>query len=354
MHIRTLEKTRSSLLERLKRVKMRLSTENLRERIARNLYNVFVWMAMIEFLIASFGTMGILYSSSKDEVNLIFDYSILTLGVLYLFFCFFNIFYTKPKIISKLESLSPMAQYNVLKIGRKPFWLIFLGFACMLVSLIISAFMNIMGLQEFVGNEVIQRIFACLVLIGVSFVGMSVPMIFVSPLPTEKEMEVSLDVIQDFEDIAIKVKELHGLVGVWKRLVKNIIYGLEGIIKRHIGVSDVNFYKPFNVISLAAIMGNSEQVNKAKEWIRQLSTILMNKELMGPTKAELILSHMEQVKREFPKHLRLYERYDLNYKLESRDLTRSLRTLGTVGKFIIGLATIGSFIVVMVRFLLRI
>lgn len=136
--------------------------------------------------------------------------------------------------------------------------------------------------------------------------------------------------------------------------MKNIVDGSESIVKQYISVSNVNFYKPFNVVSLAVIMGNDEQRNKAKKWVSQLDTIFTNKKLTKAKKAELILEHMEQVEqeREFGDFLLMHEKYGLNYQFEP-SWKRVSRKFGTAEKIIILVIEVGLFIVTLVQLILR-
>jgi hypothetical protein len=171
-------------------------------------------------------------------------------------------------------------------------------------------------------------------------------------LPIKKEMEISLNAIQRLDEITRKYPSQ--LVGAWKLLVKNILYGSEMIVKKYIGISNLNFSKPFNVVSLAAILGNDEQRNNAQLWISQLKEIVLDVESNERKKAESILDHLETIRKKFPKHLRLYKRYDLNCKLEPIRWTRVIQKLGTLGKVIIGITAIGGFILLVIRFILKI
>lgn len=331
--------------------KVRLPEKPLSNLVAENLYSIFIWIATIAFLIVTFGIMGIATASSEAEIFLAQQYTFYGLAIVYVFFAIFQFFYVGPKITSKPENLSPLAQYNMLRFGRKPIFIGLLGTVFLSFLLMLNGLIDLTGMQEFAGNEIFDKTFGSLLIMSISLVFISMPTMMTVSLSSEREMEISFNVIQSFEDIAKKVKVRDGLA-VWKLLVKNIIYGTEGFVKRHIGISDVKFYKPFNLTSLAAIIGNDEQRNRAKEWIAQLGTILMNKELDETRKAMLILDHMEQVEQEkkFAEILQKHEKYRLHYQFESiwRRITQKF---GTLERIIIILVGISTFIFTLIKFL---
>jgi len=102
---------------------------------------------------------------------------------------------------------------------------------------------------------------------------------------------------------------------------------------------------------LAAILGNNEQRNKAKEWIEQLGKILENKELDEPTKVVMILDHMEQVeqKKEFAEILQKHEKHGLDYRFEST-WRRIGQRFGTIERVILLLVGIATFVLTVIKF----
>lgn len=274
-------------------------------------------------------------------------YAVYALMVVYAFLSIFESFYIGSKIISKLENFSPLAQYNVLKIGRKPLFMSLLGAIFLGFFYVLTTLMGVTGMQEFTGNEIINKTYHSLLIITFALIFLSFPTAMVMSLPLDREGEISLNAIQSFEDIAKKVKESEGLT-VWKPLVKNVVYWTEGFVKQH-GISSEKFYKVFNVISLAAIMGNDEQRNKAKEWIAQLGTILLNKETAKARRAVQILDHMEQVEQEneFTEILQMHEKFGLHYQFKS--IWKRIK-FGTIERTILFLIGIGTFIFALIKF----
>lgn len=90
---------------------------------------------------------------------------------------------------------------------------------------------------------------------------------------------------------------------------------------------------------------------EARKWIEQLKTIVFSKELDDRRRVESMLRHIHDVREKFPEHLELHDRYGLDFKLKPHNW---MRRLGTFGKIILGSVSLGSFIVMAVRFLLEI
>lgn len=346
-----LKKAISLFLKHLGVEKIHLPQKPFRDLVAENLYSIFLGKVTIMSLIILFGIAVISSSSSSEQLMLVTKQTFYALATVYLPFAFFEIFYVGTKIVSKLEQLNPLAQYNVLQIGRKPFLIMFFGLIFTIVSLSLSMFRNVLGLQEFIGNEFIHKTLGSMTLVGMGTIIITMPAMIIFPLQTVKEMRVSLNVIQDFDEIAENVKVPIELADVWKRLTRNILYGSEALIKEYIGISSVELSTPFNIVSLAAIIGHEEQRERAKQWMQQLNAIVLDDEVKKEEKADMILSHMERVRQDFPKSLELYEQYKLDYKLELRGWKKSVRALGTLGKIAVQVATIGGFILTIILLL---
>lgn len=344
-----LKKRVSLFLKYLGITKIRVPRKPSPNLVAENLILFFVYVVTIVSLICMFGIMGISSASSEAEMRLAETYAVYALMIVYAFLFIFELFYIGPKIISKLQNFSPLAQYNVLKIGRKPLFMSLLGTLFLGFLYVLTMLMNATGMQEFTGNEIINKTYHSLLIFCFSLIFVSIPTAMIFSLPLDREREISLNAIRSFEDISKKFKKSDGLT-VWKPLVKNIVYWTESFVKQH-GISSAKLYRPFNVISLAAIMGNNEQRNRAKEWIAQLGTILTDKEIGEARKAVQILDHMEKVEqeREFTEILQMHEKYGLHYQFKS--IWKRIK-FGTIEKIILFLVGIGTFIFALIKFLI--
>lgn len=210
---------------------------------------------------------------------------------------FFNLFYVGPRILSKIKESSPTSKYNALRTRRKSVQIVLRGMFIAIVSIslvfLVSAISVKMG-SDLIFHKmttILSESFFVFTFIGISSSFAAAPM-------SAQEVELSFDAIQDFENIASEIKPTQEPCTVWNFCLRYIINDFENTMKLHLGISESsssNLYKPFNTISLAAIAGDNELKEKAKEWIANLGYIIMENRISDMTKTRLIIEHLEKV-----------------------------------------------------------
>lgn len=250
-----------------------LRNKTVREFIADNLWNIVVLMQIISFVVSSFGVAEVWRSSSRNEMLVASMKIFGVIALLYFFYSSFHVYYIRPKITRRLDDLSTKTQYNVMKIGERPVWPMFLGLILILIYVAIDLTLLYIVEEVWPQFAVIDKILTSTYLVGISLLFTVVPAMLSLRFSATRKMEISFNLIENIEDLSEKprirsnhprlkfddaLRPLEGpvtigrneYVGVWRFLIKILAYDSNLIVRKHVGISDLNLYVPFNVVSL--------------------------------------------------------------------------------------------------------
>jgi hypothetical protein len=319
--------------------------KTLQNWIAENLVGIIVWTVFIEFLIVFFGIIGVVYSVSAFDVGNVGFFVFELVGPIYLAFAAFHFLYVRPKIIFKSESLSSVGKYNVLGIMQRSriagIFVVIPTTAALSIVLIAQRY----GTQDFLNSIVFHKIMMSMDLFYMGTLLGLMPIALFYSFSHDTEAKMSFEIIQNFDAIAERAASSYRSAYVWKGLTTNIVHETKTILKDNLGFSEGTITEPFNVVSLAATMNDKEQVVKAKKWMKELQSIVLNDDMEEKEKAELILCHMRKAEIDFPKEVDLCKKYNFDFKLEPKRTKRSQDALNAVAAAV----TIGGFIILMIE-----
>jgi len=338
--------------------KLRIPNKSFQEIVATNLYNIFQWNLMALFIALLFAI--VLFSGAKvqGELTQISSYYLVFFAILIIANLVFVCFYVPRRIISRIEGCPSKTRYDILILHRATVRLLLFG-------VIVTSFaIGLDWLAETIGQGVAQNLLLQKAYTFITYVGMAtfvLGFLYVFPVSVgkEKEAQLSFETIQDFENIAgdknRQSMSIYWSINVWKFLMRQIVYATESTVRECLETSEEfhsNFYKPFNTISLAVILGNSEQKRKAKEWVAKLGNIVTENETEDSAKTELIIEHFEQVEKNecFRGFQLAHDKYGFQYDFEY-GWKKLGATLGKTGQIIAVLFGIGEFIFLVVRFM---
>jgi hypothetical protein len=76
---------------------------------------------------------------------------------------------------------------------------------------------------------------------------------------------------------------------------------------------DNSFYEPFNIVTLAGVLGSTDEQEYAKKWIAELGNIVNDKEIPLNKKYTSLLDHLGKVKTE--EKMKRFQEYRTYYGL---------------------------------------
>ena len=309
----------------LKRIKQKSQILNrpFRETVEANLYDIFVSFLVFSVLAFLLDAAAVLNSQSETDlssVNLIF---IVFVAVFCLSYWFFNLFYVAPRILSKIKRSRSMLKYNALRVRNRSVRTVLIGLSVSISSAFL--FVSIAGAmgvktESSLIFDKIRTIFlhfsVLLVLISLASSSASIP------ISTHEDVELSFDIIQDFDKIASEMKPSQTPCDIWNFCMRYILNDLEREVKQQLGISEdlvPSFYKPFSVVSLAAVIGDDKQRRTAKEWIADLGKIVTSHKTKDTTKTRLIIEHLEKADKDsnFQDFQHLQEKYGFQHDFSS-------------------------------------
>lgn len=338
------------------REKLRLQNKSFQEIVTTNLYGIFVWNLII---LAFASTIAFLFvpsmaQSRTESAQTITNYETF-LKAFPIIFAAINailVYYARRKIAGKIERSSLKIQYHALLLREGTLKLLMLSLILTLLSPCLNSLATTVG-QNVAENLLLQKGSDALLSLGISLFLLAFIYLFVSAME-EEEAVLSFRVIQNFEKVTRNTASTYSVVNVWKFLMKRIIHATENMIRGYLETFEVfhsDFYKPFSTISLAAVLGDSEQRGKAKEWVADLGKIVMKKS-KDPTRVRLIIRHLDYVEKDeiFRSFQSMQDKYGFQYDFEHgrKKLT------GALGKIVVPLLSAVEAIIVIIELLFHI
>lgn len=302
------------------------------EKLARNLSSVFVNIMTFYFIILFLGLFYFfsLESGSREVLKVMF-YTLIP----YCFVIFALGMYAGYKFVSKPETLEPKSKCEILKIQRYPMPMLLVSLMIMVLVLLIQTSLSAVGINS-LDNELSYRITTSMIYVAM-FLSVSSILIFPVSFQVENRGIICLSLIEDFE------KAVEGdpfPIRVWNMLFKNAIRDTELFVRNATGVSKVDFYKPFNTVSLALAMGNQEEVSSAKKWIATLIQIMEKKDADGMQRAKQIFNHLDSAESLFQSYQNIHNKFKLQYSMEPVRLRRLSGKMVKVIEFVLGVVSI--------------
>ncbi len=278
---------------------MAITRKPLNETIARNLDRITffgVWLLSVAFFFSAYA----IYAYPINAENIRSTYGIFALIVVFSYMGLFV--YNAHRVIPKLKSLSGSAKYNVLKTYsmHRNFFLfsvvLLFGWGIAWSAVVQSGIIQNETLTTF-GAIFPSLLFAFAMLELLSYVD-------IDSWNRSTQADLSLLAIQEYETIAFENSSKRRKVysgEVWSYCLNRIVNYLEDRFSLVMGTSknfSKNFYEVFNILSLAALSGDTNQRKKAIEWLEQLRGIIMEKRLPTCTKNRLIMEQLEKAQKE--------------------------------------------------------
>lgn len=300
--------------------KLLFFSKSFREIVETNLYNIFSLNLLVLFCVTVFTVAFIFGTKPQSGLTQIgIFYPIFLIILVGANFVFIRL-YVPRRIVSRIEQCPSRSRYDLLILHKATSKLLVLGVivSCFAIGLHQSA---MAAGSDIAQNFIIEKAFS-----SVLFVGMStflVGFMYLSIcLAKEKETQYCFEVAQDFENIRDNSNQsLYSSTNVWKFLMRQIVYATESTVRDCLKTSETfhsDFYKPFNTISLAAILGNDEEKKKAKERVAELGNIVTKKNTEDTAKTGSIIEHLEQMEKNecFHRFRLAQEKYGFQYDFE--------------------------------------
>jgi hypothetical protein len=301
---------------------------------------------MIVFVALFFEGMALFPIESKTEVTLVFQYSAYFYCALMIFGLVFTFGYVY-KIVSKIKEFDSITQYKYLMTRRLAInAMLFL----MIIFLCLSAvFWAVTGLKPDIADSLtMNKINGLFVSYMFGIFDAFLPLMF---LPTSQELDIELNftLIQDFETIA-DYNAFWTPAYVLKSLMKPIVHESEKTLNHCLDIGKEfpsNFYRSFNTLCLASILGNTEQNMKAKEYITGLGDILREQQTEDSSKAKMILEHLEKVENDksFISFRKIQDTFGFQYSFE-----HFRKRLGKGWQIVLGVLTVLALIVEILKY----
>jgi len=160
--------------------------------------------------------------------------------------------------------------------------------------------------------------------------------------PIEKRGSINLSLIENFEKA---VEGDPSPIRIWNMLFKNAIRDTERFVRNLTGVSQVDFYEPFNTISLALAMGDKKESSSARKWISKLIKVLEKKNINEVQRAKKIFEHVASGESSFPYYKNIHNKFKLQYSVEPLRLRKLSGKVTRVIEIVIGIANIAIAII---------
>lgn len=299
--------------------------KSFRERVASNLDRVSflgIWLLFMIFLFSVIGiylTESITIGNSIQVFFLLFCYSLMIFSLIFSY-------YIESRIISKVGELSASSKYCLLTVY--PLYLKTLVFSLLFLIIFLISWQavgtySLIALALYKKLNVVVSFFPIFFFIYAGF--QQIAFMSVKLWNRRVEIEISFNVIQDFENIAFertsKYQKVH-TGQVWSQCLKRIVSYLEDRFQRVMCTSrgcNERIYEQFDIVSLAALTGDVLQRKIAKEWIEKLGNIVTEKRLPSHTKNKLIIEHLQKVKtiESFESLRKIHNDFGFHHEFES-------------------------------------
>jgi hypothetical protein len=325
---------------------------SFREKVARNLDRISLFGIWFLFMIFFISIIGSSYAPSEAVWKAVQSFFVLFSSVI--LFSFTVLFlYVSSKVISNINDLSVTSKYVMLRtypfcIKNLVFSFVFLVVLSTSWSLLSQTF-NIV--PAFLANrlELVVSLFPSLLLAYAGFL----QLIFLDVKSWNRriEMELSFSVIQDFKTVALERTNRYYRTQfgeVWGHCLKRVVSYVEDRFKRVMGISEdfaSKIYEAFNIVSLAAMTGDSDQLKNAKKWMEELGHIVTEKRLSASTKNRLIIEHLRKIKNDenWGSFRNIHSDFSFNYAFE-RGWRRLNKILGKTERTILFSVSIITFV----------
>lgn len=342
------------ILEKRVKQELHIPDKPFLELVAFYLPDIFKGFLSIYFVAMLFESLFLFEANSQAGVTQVVAYSMIFYGSL-MFFSFGFCFFSNWEIIPKIEKFDSLTKYKFLMF-RGAITKVFNFLLLLSVSSLLFVFLQTDISNILKSSLVMLQINGFIVGLTMGLFSFMFPFTLVQI--NKKEVETSnFALFEDFEILGkyyneqiLGVSKTHVLA--LKFLMNQIVNRTEKAVNQCLDIYEdfpTEFYRPFTTISLAAILGNIIENQKAKAWVGELGNIIMDSRIDDSSKTKLILNHLSEVDNDenLKNFRKIQDKFGFQYSFE-----HNRKRLNGTGQMFVSIFTIIGSIVAICEFVL--